>query len=62
MVNPGSIGQPRDGDWRAAFAMYDSEAAIVTFCRVPYNVKGAQERILAAELPPRLAARLAAGR
>lgn len=62
MVNPGSIGQPRDGDWRAAFAMYDSQAGIVTFCRVPYNVKGAQERILAAELPPRLAARLAAGR
>lgn len=62
MVNPGSVGQPRDGDWRAAFAVFDSEAAIVTFCRVPYNLKAAQERIMAARLPARLATRLAAGR
>lgn len=62
LVNPGSVGQPRDGDWRAAFAVYDSEARIVTFCRVPYNLKRAQDRILAANLPQRLATRLAAGR
>jgi predicted phosphodiesterase len=62
MVNPGSVGQPRDGDWRAAFALYDSDAHIVTFCRVPYNLKRAQDRILDANLPPRLATRLAAGR
>jgi predicted phosphodiesterase len=62
MVNPGSVGQPRDGDWRAAFAVFDTESAIVTFCRVPYNLKAAQDRILAAKLPPRLATRLASGR
>jgi predicted phosphodiesterase len=62
LINPGSVGQPRDGDWRAAFAVFDSDKRIVTFCRVPYNLKGAQERIFAANLPQRLATRLAAGR
>ena len=62
LVNPGSVGQPRDGDWRAAFAMFDSEAWIVTFYRVPYNLRLAQEKILAANLPRRLATRLATGR
>ena len=62
MVNPGSVGQPRDGDWRAAFAVFDADARIVTFCRVPYNLKQAQDRIMAANLPQRLATRLAAGR
>jgi diadenosine tetraphosphatase ApaH/serine/threonine PP2A family protein phosphatase len=62
LVNPGSVGQPRDGDWRAAFAVFDSANHIVTFCRVPYNLKSAQDRILEANLPPRLATRLAAGR
>ncbi len=62
MVNPGSVGQPRDGDWRAAFAVFDSESRRVTFCRVPYDVRSAQDRILAANLPQRLASRLAAGR
>ena len=62
LVNPGSVGQPRDGDWRAAFAVFDSQNHIVTFCRVPYNLKSSQDRILAANLPPRLATRLAAGR
>jgi predicted phosphodiesterase len=62
MVNPGSIGQPRDGDWRAAFVLYDTDNQIVTFYRVPYNLKSAQDRIIAANLPQRLATRLAAGR
>lgn len=62
MINPGSVGQPRDGDWRAAFAAYDREKRIVTFYRVPYDLRSAQERIFAANLPPRLATRLAAGR
>lgn len=62
MINPGSIGQPRDGDWRAAFAVFDSAQRTVTFFRVPYEVRLAQEKILAAHLPPRLATRLAAGR
>jgi diadenosine tetraphosphatase ApaH/serine/threonine PP2A family protein phosphatase len=62
LVNPGSVGQPRDGDWRAGFAVFDSESRIVTFCRVPYNLKRSQELILEANLPPRLASRLATGR
>jgi len=62
MINPGSVGQPRDGDWRAAFAVFDSETQAVTFCRTPYNLKAAQDRILDAGLPKRLATRLAAGR
>jgi predicted phosphodiesterase len=62
LINPGSVGQPRDGDWRAAFALYDSEAKIVHFHRTPYNLKTAQDRIFAAKLPARLATRLAAGR
>lgn len=62
LINPGSVGQPRDGDWRAGFAIFDSDTRIVAFYRVPYNLKSAQDRILAADLPPRLASRLAAGR
>jgi predicted phosphodiesterase len=62
MINPGSVGQPRDGDWRAAFALYDTDAQIVYFHRTPYDLKNAQDRIFAANLPPRLATRLAAGR
>jgi len=62
LINPGSVGQPRDGDWRAAFALFDTEAQIVHFHRTPYNLKDAQDRIFAANLPSRLATRLAAGR
>jgi diadenosine tetraphosphatase ApaH/serine/threonine PP2A family protein phosphatase len=62
LVNPGSVGQPRDGDWRAAFAVFDTAKWIVTFQRAPYNLKNAQDRIFAANLPQRLATRLAAGR
>jgi predicted phosphodiesterase len=61
LVNPGSIGQPRDGDPRAAFALYDDEANSVTFHRVPYDIERAQKKILAAGLPDRLATRLAEG-
>jgi diadenosine tetraphosphatase ApaH/serine/threonine PP2A family protein phosphatase len=62
LVNPGSVGQPRDGDWRAAFAIYDSEAQTVTFFRTPYEVEKAQQRIREAGLPERLADRLKQGR
>lgn len=62
MINPGSVGQPRDGDPRAAFALYDSEQRSVTFYRVPYNIEAAQEKIFRAKLPERLAIRLEEGR
>jgi predicted phosphodiesterase len=62
LINPGSIGQPRDGDWRAAFAVFDSADRVVTFWRVPYDLRSAQDRIFSSTLPRRLATRLAAGR
>jgi predicted phosphodiesterase len=61
MLNPGSVGQPRDGDPRAAYAVYDSEARLVTFVRAAYDIEGAQKKILRAGLPEVLALRLAAG-
>lgn len=62
LINPGSVGQPRDSDWRAAFALFDTEAYTITFYRVPYDIQRAQQRILDANLPHRLAQRLALGR
>jgi len=62
LLNPGSVGQPRDGDWRAGFALFDNDAHSVTFYRIPYDVKSAQRRIREAALPERLASRLAIGR
>jgi diadenosine tetraphosphatase ApaH/serine/threonine PP2A family protein phosphatase len=62
LVNPGSVGQPRDRDPRASFAVFDSEASVVTFHRVPYDVAGAQAAIRAVGLPERLAQRLESGR
>ncbi|HKD92677.1 MAG TPA: metallophosphoesterase family protein [Terriglobales bacterium] len=62
LINPGSVGQPRDGDWRAAFLMFDNSASQVTFYRVPYDIAGAQKRIVGAKLPARLASRLSEGR
>ncbi|HWZ44244.1 MAG TPA: metallophosphoesterase family protein [Candidatus Saccharimonadales bacterium] len=62
LINPGSIGQPRDGDPRAAFLLYDADESLITFYRVPYDIAAAQKKILAGGLPPRLAERLAEGR
>lgn len=62
LINPGSVGQPRDHDWRVAFALYDDTTARVTFFRVPYDVRLAQMRIQRAGLPDMLASRLRAGR
>ena len=62
LIKPGSVGQPRDCDWRAAFAIYDSEAQEIIFHRVPYDITASQGRILMAGLPERLAARLTEGR
>lgn len=62
VINPGSVGQPRDGDPRAAFAIYDTEGPTLTLRRVPYPVDAAQRRILEMGLPASLANRLAVGR
>ena len=62
LINPGSVGQPRDSDWRAAFAIFDDGATQVTYHRVPYDLTASQGRILMAGLPERLALRLREGR
>ena len=61
LVNVGSVGQPRDGDPRAAYAIYDTDSGLLRHVRVAYDVEAAQTKILAAGLPPFLASRLAAG-
>lgn len=61
-INVGSVGQPRDGDWRACYAIFDLPSHTVVFRRVEYNLAATQRRILEAELPPMLAERLAEGR
>jgi diadenosine tetraphosphatase ApaH/serine/threonine PP2A family protein phosphatase len=62
LINPGSVGQPRDYDPRAAFLVYDTDANSITFYRVPYDIGRAQRKIILAGLPERLATRLAEGR
>ena len=62
LVNPGSVGQPRDGDPRAAYVIYDSETRVVTFYRLAYDIARAQEKIREVGLPPILADRLSLGR
>lgn len=61
-VNIGSVGQPRDGDWRACYAIYDLESRMIVFRRVEYDIATTQEKILAAGLPPMLAERIQEGR
>ena len=61
LVNVGSVGQPRDGDARAAFAVWDRENGNLELHRVSYDVATAQAKILAAGLPPILAERIEVG-
>jgi diadenosine tetraphosphatase ApaH/serine/threonine PP2A family protein phosphatase len=62
LVNPGSIGQPRDGVPLASFAIFDSETRTVAIYRLPYRIEKTQQKILDAGLPRPLADRLALGR
>ena len=61
MINPGSVGQPRDGDPRAAYAWLDSATATVELRRVAYDIRSTQDRMRALGLPEILADRLAHG-
>jgi len=61
-INAGSVGQPRDGDWRACYVVYDLAHKLVVFRRIEYDIAKAQEKIIAAGLPPMLAERIAEGR
>ena len=58
---PGSVGQPRDRNPRASYAIFDSEERTVTFDRVPYDVRSTRRKILKAGLPPILGERLLLG-
>ncbi|MGC4085767.1 MAG: metallophosphoesterase family protein [Vicinamibacterales bacterium] len=62
LINPGSVGQPRDTDPRAAYAIYDADAQVIGMYRVDYPVEKTQEKMAAAGLPEPLIRRLAAGR
>jgi diadenosine tetraphosphatase ApaH/serine/threonine PP2A family protein phosphatase len=61
LINPGSVGQPRDGDPRAGYAIYQPDASVVTLRRAVYDVRSAQKKIIEAGLPELLALRLEAG-
>lgn len=61
LVNPGSVGQPRNGDPNAQYLIFDTEEGHISFRKVPYDIDAAQERILQAGLSPSLAARLTQG-
>jgi predicted phosphodiesterase len=61
LINPGSVGQPRDRNPRAAYAVYDSDARVVKFGRVDYDIEEAKRKIIDERLPPALAERLSLG-
>ena len=61
IINPGGVGQPRDGDPRASYSIYDSETMQVKLYRVPYDIRATQDRMVARGLPLRLVARLSQG-
>jgi len=61
IVNPGSVGQPRDGDPRASYAIYDSKEEAISFFRVPYDIETTQRKMEENGLPSRLISRLSHG-
>jgi predicted phosphodiesterase len=61
-INVGSVGQPRDGDWHASYAIYHADKKYVELRRIEYDINTAQDKILDAGLPQRLADRLALGK
>ena len=61
IINPGSVGQPRDRDPRAAYAILDLDTMKISFHRVPYDIKAVQERMQGAGLPNRHVMRLTEG-
>jgi predicted phosphodiesterase len=62
LVNPGSVGQPRDGDWRAGFAILDEDQRLVEYYRTPYELPVTQAKMHKARLPEPLIRRLELGR
>jgi predicted phosphodiesterase len=62
IINPGGVGQPRDGDARASYAIYDSEGRVIRLYRIPYDIGATQDKMMQAGLPIQLITRLKAGR
>ncbi len=61
IINPGGVGQPRDGDPRASYAIYDDEAGVINLHRIPYDIATTQDKMMKGGLPVRLAVRLEHG-
>jgi diadenosine tetraphosphatase ApaH/serine/threonine PP2A family protein phosphatase len=61
IINPGGVGQPRDGDPRASYTLYDSQTKTIHHRRIPYDIAATQRKMLDLGLPPRLADRLSLG-
>ena len=62
IINPGAVGQPRDGDPAASYAIYDSEGHILRVYRIPYDVRATQDKMMQAGLPISLVTRLEVGK
>jgi predicted phosphodiesterase len=62
LINVGSVGQPRDSDWRSAYCIYDTNTSDVKLRRIEYDLAGAQQAIIDSGLPRKLAERLAVGK
>lgn len=62
LINVGSVGQPRDSDWRSAYCIYDTNTSEVKLRRIEYDLAGAQQAIIDSGLPRKLAERLAVGK
>jgi diadenosine tetraphosphatase ApaH/serine/threonine PP2A family protein phosphatase len=62
IINCGGVGQPRDGDPRASYAIFDDEEGVIYHYRLPYDISATQKKMLQAGLPARLATRLSYGR
>ena len=61
IINPGGVGQPRDGDPRASYAIYDSETRLIRLYRIPYDIDATQDKMMQNGLPVRLVVRLSHG-
>jgi len=61
IINPGGVGQPRDGDSRASYAIYDSETRTINHYRIPYDIEATQSKMMAVGLPRHLVTRLSYG-
>ena len=62
IINPGGVGQPRDGDPRASYAIYDSGSRVIRLYRLPYDIGATQDKMMQAGLPIKLITRLREGR